>query len=51
MGLLSLSLEVDIISFKLLNSCKIHLLWGNHISLYLYLSHCDAYYFAGKNIA
>lgn len=51
MGLLSLTLEVDIISFKLLNSCKIHLLWGNHISLYLYLNHCDAYYFAGKNSA
>lgn len=50
MGLLFLILEVDIISFKFLNSCKIYLLWGNYIFLYLYLSYCDVYYFVGKNI-
>lgn len=43
MGLLFLILEVDI------NSCKIYLLWGNYIFLYLYLSYCDVYYFVGKN--
>lgn len=50
MGLLFLILEVDIISFKFLNSCKIYLLWGNYIFLYLYLSYGDVYYFVGKNI-
>lgn len=48
MGLLFLILEVDIISFKFLNSCKIYLLWGNYIFLYLYLSYCDVYYFVQK---
>lgn len=50
MGLLFLILEVDIISFKFLNSCKIYLLWGNYIFLYLYLSYCDVYYFVGIKI-